>query len=260
MRFLSWNVNGIRAISKKEVLGKKDFLKWLKKESPDALCLQETKANPDQLTKEVLEPKGYSSYWSSAEKKGYSGVVTYLKGEPAEVYHGIGIDKFDSEGRVVATDLGEVVLFNVYFPNGKRSPERLDYKMEFYEEFLKHIESVRAKGKGIVVCGDVNTAHEEIDLARPKQNKDTSGFLQIERDWITKLLDAGYIDTFRMFESEGEHYTWWDYVTRARSRNVGWRIDYFFINAELKDKLKDAFILSDVMGSDHCPIGIELDV
>jgi exodeoxyribonuclease-3 len=252
MELLSWNVNGIRAVHKK------GFLDWLSERDPDILCIQETKANPDQLPAELMEFREYRKYFSSAEKKGYSGVSTFTKIEPREVEHGLGIDRFDSEGRTLITHFDDFILFNIYYPNGKKNEERLRYKLDFYEAFTDKIEEYRRSGKNVVACGDVNTAHEEIDLARPKANSDTSGFLQIERDWITGFLSLGYLDTFREFNSEGGHYSWWDYVTRARDRNVGWRIDYFFINEEFKPNLKDAFILPNIMGSDHCPVGIEL--
>lgn len=251
-RLLSWNVNGIRAIQKK------GFLDWLKKENPDILCLQETKAHPDQLDEVLKNVDGYSAYFSSAEKKGYSGVVTYTKLKPLSIQQGIGINKFDSEGRFIITEFDDFTLFNIYFPNGKASGERLQYKMEFYETFLKHCKKLLKEGKKIVICGDVNTAHKEIDLARPKENSQTSGFLPQEREWIDKFLAAGFIDTFRMFNQGPDQYTWWDMVTRARDRNVGWRIDYFYISENLKDKIISGSIHQDVMGSDHCPISIEI--
>ena len=252
LRLLSWNVNGIRAIQKK------GFVDWFKKENPDILCLQETKAHPDQLTDDLKNVDGYKSYFSSAEKKGYSGVVTYTKLNPLGVQNGLGVKKFDSEGRFIITEFDEFTLFNIYFPNGKASEERLQYKMDFYDTFLKHCKKLLKEGKKIVVCGDVNTAHKEIDLARPKENSVISGFLPQEREWIDKFLAAGFIDTFRKFNQEPEQYTWWDMVTRARDRNVGWRIDYFYISENLNDNIKSAIIHSSVMGSDHCPVEIEL--
>jgi exodeoxyribonuclease-3 len=251
-RLLSWNINGIRAIHKK------GFLDWFKKESPDILCLQETKAHPDQLVEELKNVDGYESYFSSAERKGYSGVVTYTKIKSLAVQQGIGIKKFDSEGRFIITEFDEFILFNIYFPNGKASAERLQYKMDFYDSFLKQCKKLLKQNKKIVVCGDVNTAHKEIDIARPKENSDVSGFLLQEREWIDKFLSAGFVDTFRMFNNEPDNYTWWDMVTRARERNVGWRIDYFYASENLKDNIKSASIHSSVMGSDHCPIELEL--
>jgi len=252
VRILSWNVNGIRAAYKKGLLD------WLKKETPGILCIQETKAMKEQLTDNLLNVDGYKSFFSSAEKKGYSGTATYTKVNPVKVSNGIGIQKFDSEGRFLVTEFDEFVLFNIYFPNGKAKKERLQYKMDFYDAFLKHLKKLLKQDKKIVVCGDVNTAHKEIDLARPKPNEKISGFLPEEREWIDKLLEAGFIDTLRKFNQKPEQYTWWDMMTRARDRNVGWRIDYFFISDNLKDNLINAFILPEVMGSDHCPVGIEL--
>jgi exodeoxyribonuclease-3 len=252
MRLISWNVNGIRAVSKK------GFSEWFAAESPDILCLQETKAHPEQLDETLLHPAGYHSYWSSAEKKGYSGVVTYTKQEPLSVQYGFGIPRFDSEGRIVITEFKEFTLLNIYFPNGKKDDIRLQYKMDFYAATLDHCTKLRKAGKKVIICGDVNTAHKEIDLARPKENSDTSGFLPIERAWIDEFLAAGYIDTLRQITDQPELYSWWDYKTGARERNTGWRIDYFYISEDLKQKLKDAFILTKVYGSDHCPVGIEL--
>ncbi len=254
LKLLSWNVNGIRAAEKK------GFLNWLEKESPDILCVQETKAHVNQLSKELIQPHGYKTFWSSAERKGYSGVAIFSKHEPRDVKDGFGIKKFDSEGRTLIADYSEFVLFNIYFPNGQRDNERLKYKLGFYDEFLNYVEDLKQKGKKIIVCGDVNTAHTEIDLARPKENSDSSGFLPIERKWMDKFVEHGYIDTFRHLNKEEGNYTYWDPVTRARERNVGWRIDYFFITANLLKNLKKAFIMSEVMGSDHCPLGIELEL
>lgn len=253
IKILSWNVNGIRAVLKK------DFLKWLDKEKPDILCLQETKAHRDQLGPEVTDHKKYHSFWHSAtSKKGYSGVVTFTKEEPLFIEVGFGTEKFDCEGRVVMTEFKEFVLFNVYFPNGKQNSDRLNYKLEFYEAFLESINHFKRRGKRVIFCGDVNTAHKEIDLARPQSNEDISGFLPIERKWIDRVVEHGYLDSLREFHKEPNLYTWWDMKSGARERNVGWRIDYFFVQKELRKNLKDAFILKDVTGSDHCPIGIDL--
>jgi exodeoxyribonuclease-3 len=252
VRILSWNVNGIRAAYKK------GFIDWFTKENPDILCVQETKAMKEQLADDLINVDGYNSFFSSAERKGYSGTATYTKVNPVKVLNGIGIKKFDSEGRFLVTEFDEFLLFNIYFPNGKAKAERLQYKMDFYEACLKHLKKLLKQDKKIVICGDVNTAHKEIDLARPKENEKISGFLPEEREWIDKLLEAGFTDTFRKFNQKPEQYTWWDMMTRARDRNVGWRIDYFFISDNLKANLENAFILPDVMGSDHCPVGIEL--
>lgn len=252
MKIISWNVNGLRA------LYRKGFLDWFVDEQPTILCVQETKASYGQLPPELQNISGYHVYYTSAEKKGYSGVGVFSRPEPAAIEHGFGITKFDIEGRLLVADYREFMLFNVYFPNGKLSEARLKYKMAFYEAFLAHIMSLQRSGKRLVICGDVNTAHREIDLARPKANSTISGFLPEERAWIDRLIGAGFIDTFRVFNKHAEQYTWWDLKTRARERNVGWRIDYFFITENLRDCLDTAFIMSDVMGSDHCPIGIAL--
>ncbi len=252
LKLLSWNVNGIRAAQKK------GLLEWLLKESPGILCVQETKAHIEQLNKELINPNGYKTYWSSGEKKGYSGVAIFTKTEPVNIETGFGVKKFDCEGRILISDYKDFVLFNIYFPNGQRDEERLKYKLGFYDEFLKYVEKLKAKGRKVIICGDVNTAHKEIDLARPKENENSSGFLPIERKWMDKFTEHGYIDTFRHFHDEGGNYTYWDQITRARERNVGWRIDYFFITADLLKNLKSAFIMPEVMGSDHCPLGIEV--
>lgn len=252
MRILSWNVNGIRAVQKK------GFLEWFRKEDPDILCLQETKAHPSQLDDALLKVPGYGAFWSSAEKKGYSGVALYSRSEPLKVEYGLGKKEFDSEGRTIMADYGKFVLFNIYFPNGGAGNKRVPFKMDFYDIFFKKARALRKKGRDLVICGDVNTAHTEIDLARPRENVKNTGFLPEERAWVTRFLQAGYIDTFRHFEKGPGHYTWWDYYTGARERDVGWRIDYFFINRELLPKLRKAFILKQVMGSDHCPVGIEI--
>ena len=254
MRLISWNVNGIRAADKK------GFFNWFKKEKPDILCLQEIKALPEQFPPYLRNTPGYYVYINPGERKGYSGVATYSKIKPKNIKNGFGIEKFDREGRILIAEYPEFMLFNIYFPNGKKNQERLDYKLDFYDTFLAYADNQKAEGKNIVVCGDFNTAHKEIDLARPKENEKTSGFLPIERAWIDTFIDHGYIDTFRYFNKEPGQYTWWDIKTRARERNVGWRIDYFFVNKEFIRHVKKAFIMPEVTGSDHCPIGIELDI
>ena len=254
MRLLSWNVNGLRAAHRKGLLD------WLLAERPDVLCLQETKANPDQLPPELKNVPGYHAYFCSARRKGYSGVALYSRVEPKKVDLGFGVERFDVEGRTIAADFGSFILLNVYFPNGGASEERLQYKLEFYEDFLDYLDGLRRRRKKVVVCGDVNTAHKEIDLARPRQNVNNTGFLPEERAWITKLIEHGFIDTFRMFNDGPGNYSWWDMKTRSRERNVGWRIDYFFVSKNLKKNLKSAVILPEVMGSDHCPVGIDLEV
>lgn len=252
INILSWNVNGLRAVYKK------GFLEWFLQVSPDILCLQETKVTEEQLPAELKDVAGYHTYFAAADRKGYSGVSLYTKEKPVSIKRGFDIQKFDIEGRALIADYGRFILFNIYFPNGKASGERLQYKMDFYDAFLNYVNNIKAKGKNIVVCGDLNTAHKEIDLARPRENEKVSGFLPVERAWIDRFLGDGYIDTFRMFNDQPGQYTWWDMKTGARERNVGWRIDYFFVNSEFADNVESSYILSDVIGSDHCPIGIEI--
>jgi len=254
VRIFSWNVNGIRAAYKK------GFLDWLKEAGPDILCVQETKAQKEQLPEELITVTGYTPYFTSAERKGYSGVGLYTREEPRSISHGFGIERFDLEGRVLITDYGYFTLFNIYFPNGKASKERLLFKMEFYDAFLEYAKKLKSEGKSIVVCGDVNTAHKEIDLARPKENEKVSGFLPKERAWIDLFIESGFVDTFREFNSEPGQYTWWDLKTRARERNIGWRIDYFFVSDDFMKKVTSSYILPDVLGSDHCPIGIDIEL
>ena len=252
IKILSWNVNGYRAVLKK------GFVEFLAAAKPDILGLQEVKACPDQLSPGDMEPAGYKSEWNCAEKKGYSGVAAFYAKQPLAVFNGLGEERFDTEGRVIQLEYKDFYLLNVYFPNGGQGPERLAYKLAFYEAFLAHIEKLRKSGKAVIFCGDVNTAHNEIDLARPKENVENSGFMPVERAWLDKITGKGWVDTFRDKHPEPGQYTWWDYKTRARERNVGWRLDYFFINKEKAPLVKDAFILPEVQGSDHCPVGITL--
>ncbi|BAF71603.1 exodeoxyribonuclease III [Sulfurovum sp. NBC37-1] len=251
--FISWNVNGIRAVEKKNAL------KWIDESDIDFLGLQEIKAEADQIPDSIFEKHYKFQSINSSSRKGQSGVAlfTNIKGTAS------GGDHIDilNEGRINEYHFGSYVLFNVYFPNGQRSEERLAYKLAFYERFLAYINEVRTEGKSIIICGDVNTAHKEIDLARPKSNENTSGFLPVERAWMDKLLDNGYIDTFRYIHGdEPDRYSWWSYRTKARERNVGWRIDYFFVSDDLKEKIVDADILDHIMGSDHCPVKLVLDI
>lgn len=254
MKLISWNVNGLRAQAKK------GFLDWLYKTSPDVLGLQETKAEAEQLPEEVRSPKGYFAYFSHSKgRKGYSGVALYSKTKPDKVEYGIGIKEFDDEGRIIIGHFGDVVLLNVYFPNGGGGDVRLKYKLEFYDAFLVYIEKLRKAGKKVIFCGDINTAHEAIDLARPKENEKNTGFLPEERAWIDELTNHGYIDTFRHFYPEKiGAYSYWDMKTAARERNVGWRIDYFFIAPEMLPRLHSVGISSNIFGSDHCPVWIEI--
>ena len=252
MKLYSWNVNGIRAAERK------GFVDWLNKTQPDVLCLQETKARKEQLPESLLEGHGYHTYWHSAEKAGYSGVATYTKEEPTFVQEGLGIPRFDAEGRVLITEHPDFLLYNIYFPNGQRDQKRLDYKLDFYEELLVILDEQVESGVNVVVTGDWNTAHKEIDLAHPKANSKTSGFLPEERALIDRYMEHGYVDTFRLFHPEPERYSWWTYRMGARARNVGWRIDYFFVNTGFIDRIIDADIYDEVMGSDHCPVSLEI--
>ena len=252
---VSWNVNGLRAAHRK------GFLDWFGAAEPDVLCVQETKAEPEQLDEAVKSVPGYASHFCWGEKKGYSGVATWAKKAPAQVESGIAIPEYDREGRVLVTRWPEFTLYNVYFPNGKSREERLRFKMRFYADFQKVLALRRKKGETRqIVCGDVNTAHQAIDLARPKENSKISGFLAEERAWIDALLADGFTDTFRVFEKGPDHYSYWDQQSRARDRNVGWRIDYFFVSDALKGNLKGAAIHPEVMGSDHCPVSIQLEL
>lgn len=254
MKLLSWNVNGLRAVHRK------GNIVDIFEHNPDILALQETKSSPEQLPEELLNIPGYFGYFSSSKvKRGYSGVALYTKEEPEKVEYGMGTAEFDDEGRIVAAYFKDFVLFNVYFPNGGQGPHRIEYKLRFYDAFLEHIEKLRKGGAHIIFCGDINTAHEEIDLARPKENADNTGFLPEERAWLDEVVNAGYIDTFRHLNPhKAEVYSYWDLKTRARDRNVGWRIDYVFISPGLLPRLKTAFMLPGVHGSDHCPVGVEL--
>ena len=256
MKLISWNVNGLRSCEGNGTFA--DFFAL----APDIFCLQETKAEESQLSDFLRIPSGYTSYFSSSKlKKGYSGVALYTKVAPKEVIYGIGISKFDDEGRIIGGDFGDFVLLNIYFPNGGQGPERLAYKMEFYDAFLAYVDALRSKGRSVIFCGDVNTAHEAIDLARPKENVENTGFLPEERAWLDEVVRHGYVDTFRHFSpTKTGAYSYWDQKTRARDRNVGWRIDYFFASQDLIPKLKRAEILPNIFGSDHCPVTLEIEV
>ena len=255
MRIVSWNVNGIRAVLRKGALD------WVWDSDLDFVCLQETKAHPDQLDPVLTEPPGWSAHWASAEKKGYSGVVTFVRDGVAfrGASAGLGKARFDLEGRVMVSDHEDFLLYNVYFPNGKASDERLAYKMDFYEEIRKKLRRIVKQGRDVVVCGDVNTAHREIDLARPKENEKISGFLPEERAWIDRYLADGWVDCYRARRGDVTGaYTWWSMRSGARLRNIGWRIDYFFVNERLAGSMSDVWISPEIMGSDHCPLGLEL--
>jgi exodeoxyribonuclease III len=250
MKIVSWNVNGIRAVQKK------GFFDWLEKESPDVLCLQETKISEDQLGDDLKNPSGYKTIWNSGERRGYSGVSVFYKEDPVSVNKKFQVKILNDEGRIIETEFGGFILFCVYFPNGQKDEDRLSYKLKFYESFLKYaLKQKSEKKKEIVVVGDFNTAHTEIDLKNPKENQNYSGFMPIERKWIDKYIEAGFVDIFRKrHPSEEGHYTWWTYRFQARTRNVGWRIDYFMVTADFESSVVDCGILSDVHGSDHCPV------
>jgi len=254
LRLYSWNVNGFRA-----VLGK-GFREWVLRTRPDVLGLQEVKAQEDQVGEERLF-EGYSCFWNPSKvKKGYSGTACYTRHEPLAVHYGLPVPEYRGEGRVIQLEFETFHFFNIYFPNGQMSQERLDFKMGFYDAFLAHAQELRAS-KPIVVCGDFNTAHREIDLKNPKANEETSGFLPIERAWLDRFIANGYIDTFRLRHGDvTDAYSWWTYRYGARSRNAGWRIDYFFVSEELRGAVRDAWIDADVTGSDHCPVGLELEL
>ena len=257
LRLISWNVNGLRAVLKK------DFFDSVQAMDPDILMLQETKLQEDQRTKAMTEFDPYENYWAySTVKKGYSGTVAYTRLTPNSVTTDFGRPEFDGEGRVIQMDFDAFTLFNVYFPNGQMSDERLQYKLDFYDWLLDHAENLRKEGRGIIMTGDFNTAHNEIDLKNPGPNSKRSGFLRIERDVLDRMIDMGYVDTFRHFYPEEVKYSWWSYRFNARKNNAGWRIDYFFVSQDLLDKgiVKDAFIDNDIFGSDHCPVGLVVEV
>jgi len=255
MKLISWNVNGVRAAAKK------GFVEWLLCSAPDILCIQETKAHEEQLDGGIRDVLGYRSFWCAGEKKGYSGVGLYSKRVPSEISFGFGLaGEFDSEGRIIVAEYPEFTLLNIYFPNGQMNDERLRYKLGFYDATLAFCENLRKKGRSLIICGDYNTAHGEIDLARPDENSDVSGFLRIERDWMDKWEAHGYADTFRKLHPAAVEYSWWSMRTNARARDVGWRLDYFYVTPDLLPKVKKAAILKDVQGSDHCPVLLEIDI
>lgn len=257
-KFVSWNVNGIRAVDKKEAL------KWVDETGVDILGLQEIKSTKEQIPSTIFNREYKNIHVSTSAIKGRSGVALFTDIELEKEDNCMGVDILD-EGRIneVHFKLGnkDIAYFNVYFPNGQSKDERLTYKMEFYDRFLEHCETLKKEGKSIIVCGDVNTAHKEIDLARPKANEKTSGFLPMEREWLDKFVSHGYIDTLRHIKGdEKDLYSWWSYRANARANNVGWRIDYFYVSEDLKENIKDAYIMSDYMGSDHCPIALEIEL
>ena len=253
MRIITWNVNGLRAVLNKGTLD------WALEQDADGLCLQEIKARSDQLPEPVKEKfAGYQEIWNPAQRPGYSGVLTLLKNPPSSISRGMGHDEFDLEGRLIATKQAGFVLMNGYFPNGQRDHGRLSYKLNFYERLLSVCDQLHEAGEQIVICGDLNTAHREIDLRHPRQNATTSGFLPEERVWIDRYLEHGFVDVYRYLYPDRVQYTWWTYIGNARARNTGWRLDYFLISRGLLDRIEDVVIHDEIPGSDHCPVSLYL--
>ena len=253
MRIVTWNVNGYRAILKK------GFQDWFQAIQPDILCLQEIKSTPDQLTDEQKTIAGYDIFWNPAQKLGYSGVASIFKTTPDNVIIGMGNERYDFEGRVILSKQDGFNLFNVYFPNGQRGQDRVDFKLDFYKDLLQLVNELRSQGEEVIITGDFNTAHNEIDLANPKENQKTSGFLPEERVWVDEYLKTGLIDIYREKYPDKVQYTWWTYITNARARNVGWRIDYYLITPGLLTRIEDVIIHDQAMGSDHCPVELLLN-
>jgi len=254
VRLISYNVNGIRSAIKR------GFIEWLKTDPADIICLQETKAEKENVDHKELEALGYHNYWYSAEKKGYSGVAIFTKRQPEALFYGNGVMQSDAEGRVIRADYGDVTLINAYFPSGTSGEVRQTYKYQWLDEFYEYIQNLRQTRPNIIICGDYNIAHKEIDIHNPKGNKKTSGFLPEERDWLTKFIESGMVDTFRVFNQDPHHYSWWSQrFPSVRAENKGWRIDYFTVTAPLKERLRGAAIYPDVKHSDHCPVFLEID-
>ena len=249
MKLISWNVNGLRAVLRKS------FVDYLAAEDPDILCLQESRCGPDDV--EQLWPATYTTYWNTAAKKGYAGTVIFTKRRPMEITTGVGLAQHDREGRVLTAEFAGFFLVNVYVPNSQRELTRLPYRQQWDRDFLRYLKKLERR-KPVIFCGDLNVAHTELDLANPKANVKNHGFTPAERAGFSAFVHAGFVDTFREFEKDGGHYSWWSPLAGARARNVGWRIDYFLISALLRPRLKQAFIRAEVLGSDHCPVGIEL--
>jgi exodeoxyribonuclease-3 len=254
IRLISWNLAGMRAAIRKGLYS------FMEKDKAEIYCFQEVKAKIDQIPHTMDEPSGYNFYLNSAVRPGYSGVATYSKLEPKTVIIGDKDNDWDDEGRVIVSKYDEFTLVNVYIPNGGRDLGRLDYKMKFYDYFLKYINELRERGEKVIICGDINTAHNEIDLARPKDNVKNTGFLPIERAWIDKLEANGWVDTYRLLNPDKAEFSWWSQRMGCREKNIGWRIDYFFVDEKLKNQIKKAFILTETLGSDHCPIGLEIAI
>lgn len=254
VKIYSWNVNGVRAAARK------GFATWLNTTQPDILCLQEIKAYPEQVDPELRDHADYETFWAPAERKGYSGVALFTRHPEREITVGIGEQEFDQEGRTISADFGAFVLINTYVPHGSRDHSRVDFKLTYQEHLLQLCERLCGAGREVVLCGDINTAHRKIDLARPAQNKNTSGFLPREREWIDRFIGAGYVDAYRALYPDEIAYSWWAYWGDARNRNVGWRLDYTFISPGLMPAVVDARIHTEVTGSDHCPVSLVLDI
>ena len=254
IKLVSWNVNGIRAVSKKE-----DFWSWFEDDDSDIINFQEVRATQEQIPKKLAEIDGFHKFYNEAEKKGYSGVGTYSKIKPLSVTKGLGVEELDNEGRVLKIEYPDFILFNIYFPNSGKEGSRLDFKVQFCNELLSQLVELKNEGKNLVITGDYNIAHNPIDVYNPKNCEGKSGYLPEERAWLDELEEAGFVDTFRMFDKGEGNFTWWSYRFKARERNSGWRLDYFFVNEEIKDNVISAKILADIYGSDHCPVTLELD-
>ena len=255
MKLISWNVNGLRAVINK------GFVDFFNKIDADIFCIQETKMQEDQINDEIKNIfKGYNEYWNSAEKKGYAGTAIFSKNKPINVTYGIGIEQHDREGRVITLEFEKFYMVNCYTPNSKRELERLDYRMVWEDEFRKYLLKLN-ENKPVILCGDLNVAHEEIDLKNPKTNRKNAGFTDEERNKMTELLNAGFTDTFRfLYPTKTDCYSWWSYMFKAREKNAGWRIDYFIVSKSIENKIKESYIFSEVLGSDHCPVGLEIDL
>ena len=255
MKLISWNVNGLRAVINK------GFEEFFKEINADIFCIQETKMQEEQLEEKINTIfNGYKMYWNSAEKKGYSGTAIFSKKEPINVKYGIGIEEHDKEGRVITLEFEKFYMVNCYTPNSKRELERLDYRMIWEEAFRNYLLELNKK-KPVILCGDLNVAHKEIDLKNPKTNRRNAGFTDEEREKMTELLNSGFVDSFRyLYPDKTDKYTWWSYMFKAREKNAGWRIDYFIVSDNIKDKIKESYIFSGIMGSDHCPVGLDIEI
>lgn len=252
MKIVSYNVNGIRAALRK------GFIDWLQAADPDVVCIQETKARPEQLDLEIFEKAGYKHYWHSAEKKGYSGVALLVKNDPDKVVVGCGIEDYDREGRLLRADYGDLSIFSVYMPSGTTGDVRQDFKMKWLSDFHQYIENLKKERPNIIISGDFNICHRPIDIHNPVANKNTSGFLPEEREWVSSFIESGFVDSFRHFNEEPHNYSWWSYRANSRARNKGWRIDYNMVSKPLEKRLKRAAILKEAEHSDHCPVLVEL--